>query len=77
MSKKMAMASLSYDPATEREMYPGAIPMKAAARRPADSSFNSLAKRYVAKAVSPEKAGARRTQMFRISTGSLRIRRMW
>lgn len=30
------MASLSYDPATEREMYPGTIPMNAAASRLAD-----------------------------------------
>jgi hypothetical protein len=36
MSKKIAMASLSYDPATDREIYPGAIPIKAAASNPAD-----------------------------------------
>lgn len=36
MSRKMAIASLSYDPATEREMYPGTIPIKAAASRLAD-----------------------------------------
>ncbi len=38
----MAIASLSYEPATEREMYPGTMPMKAAARRPALASFISF-----------------------------------
>ena len=33
----MAIASLSYDPATDREMYPGTIPMNAAAKSAADA----------------------------------------
>lgn len=52
--------------------------MKAAARRPAEGEVViSLVRRYVEKAVRPEQAGARRTQMFRISTGTARARRAW
>lgn len=52
--------------------------MKIAARRPAEGDVDiSLVKRYVAKAVSPEKPGARSTQIFRISTGIVRARRAW
>jgi hypothetical protein len=36
MSRKIAIASLSYDPATDREMYPGTIPMNAAASSAAE-----------------------------------------
>lgn len=38
------MASLSYEPATDREMYPGTIPMNAAASRPAEGVDISLVK---------------------------------
>lgn len=59
-------------------MYPGAIPMNTAARRPADwDVVISLVKKYAESAVSPEKAGARRTQMFLISTGMVRKRSKW
>lgn len=52
--------------------------MKMAARRPAEGDgVISLVKRYAAKAVKPENAGARRTQMFRISTGIVRALRAW
>ena len=34
----MAIPSLSYDPATDLEMYPGAIPMNAAASNPNDKN---------------------------------------
>ena len=33
--KKIAMPSLSYDPATDREMYPGTMAMNEAATNPA------------------------------------------
>ena len=57
-------------------MYPGAIPMKAAARRPAEGEvLISEVIRYDATAVSPENPGASRTQMFRMSTGKERSRR--
>lgn len=52
--------------------------MKIAARRPADGEVDiSLVKRYVANAVKPEKAGASSTQIFRISTGRVRARKVW
>ena len=52
--------------------------MKIAASSPAEGeSLISEVNRYVANAVRPEKAGARRTQMFRMSTGSVRNRRRW
>lgn len=52
--------------------------MKAAASRPAEGDSDiSEVRRYVARAVSPEKAGARSTQMLRISTGIVRKRRRW
>ena len=38
--QNMAIPSLSYDPATEREMYPGTMDSMAAATRPAPSSCN-------------------------------------
>ena len=38
----MAIPSLSYDPATERDIYPGAIDIKAAAKRPAPGDHNSV-----------------------------------
>ena len=51
-------------------MYPGVMPMKVAANRPADGEVViSEVRRYIATAVNPEKAGASRTQMFRMSTG--------
>jgi len=51
-------------------MYPGVIPINAAARRPADGEADiSEVRRYIARAVKPEKPGASRTHMFRISTG--------
>lgn len=37
--QNIAIPSLSYDPATDLLMYPGTIEMKAAATRPADSSY--------------------------------------
>lgn len=50
--------------------------MNAAARRPAEGEVDiSFVNRYVAKAVRPEKPGARSTQIFRISTGIARARR--
>jgi hypothetical protein len=56
-------------------MYPGAIPMNSAAHSPVDSRLpsrpTSLAKRYVAKAVRLEKAGASWTQTSRMSIGML------
>ena len=60
------MASLSYEPATDLEMYPGTTPMKRAARRPADGVENSEVKAYVATAVRPENSGAKKTQTSRI-----------
>jgi hypothetical protein len=52
--------------------------MNAAARRPAEGEVDiSHVKRYIARAVKPEKAGASRTQMFRMSTGIVRKRRIW
>jgi len=52
--------------------------MNTAASRPADGDvLISEVMRYDANAVSPEKAGARRTQMFRMSTGIDRNRRIW
>lgn len=36
--QKMAMPSLSYDPATDRDMYPGTIEIIAAATKPAPTS---------------------------------------
>ena len=53
--------SLSKEPATEREIYPGAIAMKAALKSPAPGDHISLVKRYVAIAVNPEKIGAVKT----------------
>ena len=89
MSKKMAIASLSYDPATDLEIYPthqqkgttgtqlpGTIPMNAAASKPAPSPFISRVKRYVARAVNPLNPGAKRTHTLRISTGKLMNRRI-
>ena len=50
--------------------------MKTAARRPAEGEVDiSEVRRYAANAVRPENAGARRTQMLRISTGIERSRR--
>lgn len=49
----MAMPSLSYDPATERLMYPGTIAIKLAAKRPAPGDHSSLVNRYVDIAVKP------------------------
>ena len=40
--QKMAMPSLSYDPATEREMYPGTMEIMAAATSPAPASYNEI-----------------------------------
>jgi hypothetical protein len=52
--------------------------MNAAAKRPADGEEDiSEVKRYIASAVRPENPGARRTQMFRMSTGRDKSRRMW
>lgn len=52
--------------------------MNTAARRPADGDADiSEVRRYDAYAVRPENAGARSTQMFRMSTGKLKNRRMW
>ncbi len=51
--------------------------MNAAARRPADGEVDiSDVRRYAARAVRPENAGASRTQMFRMSTGIARRRRV-
>ena len=59
-------------------MYPGVMPMKIAASRPADGEVViSDVIRYDANAVRPENPGARRTQMFRMSTGMDRNRRTW
>ena len=52
--------------------------MKMAASKPAEGVIDiSFVKRYVAKAVRPENAGARRTQMFRMSTGSVNALSAW
>ena len=52
--------------------------MNTAASKPAEGeSLISEVKRYVAKAVRPEKPGARRTHMLRMSTGRVRKRRTW
>ena len=52
--------------------------MNAAASRPAEGDADiSEVSRYIASAVRPENAGARRTQMFRMSTGIERKRRTW
>ena len=70
-------------------MYPGTIPIKAAARRLAPGDAISAVKlllisrtasghkthRYVASAVRPENAGAIMTQTFLISTGILIMRK--
>jgi len=54
------------------------IPIKAAAKRPAEGEVDiSEVRRYIARAVSPEKPGASSTQTLRISTGIVRRRRMW
>jgi hypothetical protein len=54
------------------------MPMKAAARRPADGEVDiSEVRRYVASDVRPENPGANKTQMLRISTGKVRKRRIW
>lgn len=66
-SKKISKPSLSYDPATERDMYPGTIAIIAAEKRPARVSFNSLVKRNVIIVVKLENRGAKNTHMFRIS----------
>lgn len=59
-------------------MYPGAIPINTAASRPAEGDVDiSEVRRYAAKAVRPENAGASRTQMLRISTGMESSRRRW
>ena len=57
----MAIPSLSYDPATERDIYPGAIDIKAAAKRPAPGDHNSVVNKQVAMAVNPENIGAVKT----------------
>lgn len=46
---------MSYDPATERLVYPGDIAMKQAANKPAPVDHNSFANKYVAIAVKPLK----------------------
>ena len=52
--------------------------MNPAARRPAEGDgVISLVNRYIANDVRPEKAGASKTQMLRMSTGSVRKRRTW
>ena len=66
------MASLSYEPATEREIEPGAMPMKIAARRLADSPFISFVNISRDQAVRALNPGASKTQILRISTGKLR-----
>lgn len=51
--------------------------MNAAASRPADGDADiSDVSKYIANAVRPEKPGARRTQMFRMSTGIERNRKI-
>jgi hypothetical protein len=57
----MAMPSLSKDPATDRDMYPGTIAMKQAARSPAPWFHSSLVSRNVDMDVRPLKVGARNT----------------
>lgn len=52
--------------------------MKTAASRPAEGELEiSFVNKYAASAVSPEQAGASRTQMLRISTGKVRNRSTW
>jgi hypothetical protein len=59
-------------------MYPGDIPIKMAASKPAEGDVDiSEVRRYMARAVKPEKPGARRTQIFLMSTGIERRRRIW
>ena len=54
-------------------MYPGLIPMKTAARRPAECDpATSIVRRYEAVEVRPEKPGASRTHIFLMSTGKVR-----
>lgn len=50
---KMAIPSLSQDPATDRLMYPGTIAMNPAANSPAPGDQISFVKKYVAIAVRP------------------------
>ena len=60
------LPSLSYEPATLREEYPGAMAINAAANKPARLDHNSFVNKYVAIAVNPLKNGARKTQISRI-----------
>ena len=69
MRAKMAIPSLSYDPATEREIYPGTMAIKPAAKSPAPCDHSSFVKRYVEIAVSPLKRGAKNTHMSRMLVG--------
>ena len=76
MSAKIAMPSLSYDPATERDIYPGTIAMKPAANKPAPCDHSSLVKKYVEMAVKPLKSGAKNTHMSRMFVGMFNVDRM-
>ncbi len=52
--------------------------MNAADSKPADGEVDiSDVRRYVANAVRPENPGASSTQIFRMSTGRVRNRRIW
>ena len=62
----MEIPSLSYEPATEREIYPGTIPINKADKSPALESFISDVSKYEAKAVNAENKGAKNTHTSRI-----------
>ena len=66
---KMATASLSYEPATERETYPGTKDTKNAANNPAFDDQHSFVNKYVTIAVNPANIGAVNTQNSRIFNG--------
>lgn len=67
----MLTPSLSYDPATDLEIYEGTIEMNKAENKPASVFFvTSVAKRYADIDVKEENIGAKKTQTFRISTGN-------
>jgi hypothetical protein len=74
INAKIAIASLSYDPATDLEMYPGTIEIKRAEINPAsDLPTTSFAKKYIEIEVNPAKTGAKKTHTFLISIGNKRV----
>jgi hypothetical protein len=68
----MATPSRSYEPATEREMYDGTMPVNAAASSPAPLPRTSCMNPYAASAAKAEKSGAVKTQASCTWMGMLR-----